>query len=418
MDAIYQVRADSAYGFSRDTRTWGTIDITQPLKTLFSLYQMFEVGLESLGHLYTLNSQYFQADLQNRTGTLQDWLNSKAGVSLPLLTPGLPTLAFDYAHYQSLNAEVGPEAYVCPPNYHYTQDFALEDASDVVVLEGQIGDALRNNVLFCNNGQWVAHKSDPVGVRLMGAGNITRLRGVMDIGCLVFNGIGNVSTYPIKGLTLNKLDVTRDWYSSIMLSLPVSVTGKTVGYVIGGILHWLPPEGYFSDSAIMLSLPNFSVLKTILETRKYYDWDVIGIGDLSTPTSVAKLRNPETFKALLEHESSFIVVVDNPYLEFEHVGLNHGASYGRFHLRDPRDPDSEKPLGPLFNEFGKCISYWPTWEEGEWTFHTEEITRQNFLFSHARWQQQALVNDVKPLVAPNQYRLINAQMTRIKARKK
>lgn len=418
MDAIYQVRADSAYGFSRDTRTWGTIDITQPLKTLFSLYQMFEVGLESLGHLYTLNSQYFQADLQNRTDTLQDWLTSKAGVALPLLTDGLPTLAFEYAHYQSLNADVGPEAYVCPPNYHYTQDFALEDASDVVILEGQLGDTLRNNVLFCNNGQWVSHKSDPVGVRLPGAGNITRMRGVMDIGCLVFNGIGNVATYPIKGLTLNKLDVTRDWYSSIMLSLPVSITGKTVGYVIGGILHWLPPEGYFSDSAIMLSLPNFSVLKTVLETRKYYDWDAIGIGDLSTPTSVAKLRNPETFKALLEHESSFIVVVDNPYLEFEHVGLNHGASYGRFHLRDPRDPDSEKPLGPLFNEFGKCISYWPTWEEGEWTFHTEEITRQSFLFTHARWQQQALVNDVKPLVGSSQYRLINAQMTRIKARKK
>lgn len=418
MDAIYQVRADSAYGYSRDTRTWGLLDVTLPLKTLFNQYHLFEVGLESLGQLYTLNSQYFQASLQNRNESLQSWLNSKAGVALAELKPGLPTLEYSYAHYQSLNANIGPEAYVCPPNYHYTQDFALEDAHDVVVLDSGIGDTLRNNVLFCNNGQWVAHQSDPAGVRLLGAGNITRRRGYLDIGCLVFNDIGSVATFPIKDLTLSKLDTSRDFYSTLMLTLPVSITGKTVAYVIGGILHWLRPEGYFSDRAIMLSLPNFNVTKTVLETRAYYDWDAIGVGDLYTPTAVAKLRNSETFKAMLLHDSSFIVVIDNPYVEFEHVGLNHGASYGRFHLRDPRDPRSEKPLGPLFNEFGKCISYWPTWEEGEWTFHTDEITRPKFLFSNAKWQQQTLVSDALDYAGASPYRMINAEMVRIKGRKK
>jgi hypothetical protein len=159
-------------------------------------------------------------------------------------------------------------------------------------------------------------------------------------------------------------------------------------------------------------------VKTVLETRDYYDWDSIGVGDLSTATLVSRIRNPETMKALLEHESSFIVVVDNPYLEFEHIGINHGASYGRFHLRDPNDIDSEKPLGMLNNEFGKTVSYWPTWQEGEWTFHTTEITRQNYLFSHAKWQNQNAITDVKPIVTPSPYRVINVEMVRIKARKK
>ena len=419
MDAIYQVRADSAYGFSRETRTWGTIDVSQPLNTLFATYHSFEVGLDSLGQLYTLNSQDYKADLQNRTDALQDWLNTKAGVALALLVSGLPKLEFAHAHWQSLNANIGPEAYICPPNYHYTQDFAIEDAHDVVIVNSTDEQAtLRSNALYCVNGQWVPHTPDAVGVRLPGAGNIVRRYGFMDIGCMVFNDIGSVQTIPIKGLTLTKLDTTRDYNSTLMLSLPVSITGKKVGYVIGGILHWLKPEFYFSDKAIMLSLPNFSLLKTVLETREYYDWDSIGVGDVSSPTAVAKIRNPETMKALLEHESSFIVVVDNPYLEFEHVGLDHGASYGRFHLRDPNDPDGEKPLGMLVNDFGKCVSFWPTWEEGEWTFHTAEITRQNYLFTHAKWQNQALVNDVRPLVAPNPYRMINVEMVRIKARKK
>lgn len=149
MDAIYQVRADSAYGFSRESRTWGTIDVSQPLKTLFTLYHTFEVGLESLGQLYTLHSQDYKADLQNRTGTLQDWLTTKAGVALALLTPGLPVLEFVNAHWQSLNANVGPEAYICPPNYHYTQDFAIEDAHDVVIVNStdELSE-LRNNYLI------------------------------------------------------------------------------------------------------------------------------------------------------------------------------------------------------------------------------------------------------------------------------
>lgn len=419
MDAIYQVRGDCAFGFSRDTRTWVAIDVSQPLKTLCGNYHTFEVGLESLGHEFTLFSLYYLGELQQRSDTLQDWLNTKAGVSLALLKDGRPKLEFVEGHYQCLNAPVGPEAYLCPPNYHYSQDFALDDASDMVVLAtGDDRQTLATNALFNINGQWVPHKQDSVGVRLPGAGNIVRRSGQSDIGCWFFDDIGSVETYPMKDLTLTKLDTTRDYHSTLMLSLPTSITGKTVGYVIGGILHWLKPEFYFSDKAIMLSLPNMSLIKTIMETREYYDWEKIGIGDLSTPTSVNALKNPENFKALLQHESSFIVLVDNPYLEFEELGLNHGASYGRFHLRDPNDIDSEKPLGPLFNQFGKCVGYWPTWEDGEWTFHTGELTRPNWLFNRSKWQNQGLVNDAIPIHSYQPYRVINAHMKRVKARKK
>lgn len=419
MDAIYQVRGDIAFGFSRDTRTWATIDVSLPVKTLCNNYHSFEVGLESLGKKYGFKSDYFLNELPQFSGTLQEWLNTKAGVNLPALTNGFPVLEFAQGHYQSLHANIGPEAYLCPPNYHYTQDFAVDDAHDVVVLATSDDQTvLSTNALWNVNGQWVPHKKDAVGVRLPGAGDVVRLSGQFDLGCWFFNDIGSVTTYPMKDLNIDKLDTSLDYYSTLLVNVPESITGKTVGYVIGGILHWLPSKGYYSDKSIMLSLPNFSVVKTIMETRNYYDWEAIGLGELSTPTSVAALRNPENFKAMLQHPSSFLVVIDNPWLEFEEVGLDHGASYGRFHQRDPNDIDSEKPLGPLFNDFGKCIGYWPTWEEGEWTFHTNEITRENLTMTHARWNKQRKVNDAIAIHSAVPYRTINAIMHRVKARKK
>ncbi|QVW55302.1 hypothetical protein pEaSNUABM29_00262 [Erwinia phage pEa_SNUABM_29] len=420
MTTAYQVRADSAFGFSRDTRTWGTIDVTQPLNTLCSNYQLFEVGVSALGTDYTFFNQYHLAELQNRSDTLQDWLNTKAGVAIPTLKPGLPKLEFTSAHYQSINADTPVETHLCPPGYHYTQDFDMADAHDVVVLcDDEWKDKYRNGVLYNINGQWVPHQADSVGVRLTGAGNIVRRANTPDIGCMVFSDLGNVKTYPISGLTMNKLDVTRDYYSTLMLSLPDSITGKTVGYVIGGILHWLPPSGYFSDKAIMLAMPNLNLARLVLETRRYYDWDSIGVGDLSTPTSVQRIRNSETLKALLTHESSFVFTVDNPYVEKETIGVNHNAVWGRFYLKDPNDIDGEKPLGPLINRYGKCVAYWPTWEEGEWVFNTTFFDRENYLLGNARWQNQNLVNDAQAIVGPfGPYGKVFAEMHRFKARKK
>lgn len=420
MTTAYQVRADSAFGFSRDTRTWGAIDVTQPLKTLCNTYQFFEVGLSALGKDYTFFSQYHLAELQNRSDTLQDWVNTKAGTVIPTLKDGLPVLEFVHAHYQSINADEGVETHLCPPGYHYTQDFALDDAHDVVILaDDQWKDKYRNSVLYNINGQWVPHQNDAVGVRLNGAGNIVRRSGKPDIGCLVFHDIGAVKTYPIANLTLNKLDTTRDYYSTLLLSLPDSITGKTVGFVIGGILHWLPPQGYFSDKAIMLSLPNFDVARTVLETRKYYDWDAIGVGDLTTATNVQRIRNPETLKALLNHESSFVFTIDNPYIEREKIGVNHNTVWGRFYLKDPTDPDGKKPLGMLVNRFGKTVAFWPTWEEGEWVFNTSELDRANYVFTNARWQNQNKINDAQAIVGPQgAWQKVYVEMHRFKARKK
>ncbi|QXO09618.1 hypothetical protein pEaSNUABM11_00194 [Erwinia phage pEa_SNUABM_11] len=418
MAAVYQVQADRAFGFNRSTRRWEAVDVSRPLNQLVSDYQTFEVGLESLEHQYTFFSQYHTADLQNRTDTLQDWLATLAGVAIPTLKDGYPTLEFAYAHYQSLFNDFEPEPHLCPPGYHYTQDFAVEDATDVVlVLPDANKEAYRENVLYNIDGQWVSHQSDSVGVRLNGAGKIVQKGHEPGIGCMVFKNIGGVRTYPLSSLTITRLDETRDYYSRLMVSLPEDLTGKTVAYVIGGILHWLPAGFYFSQRAVMLSLPNLNVMKLVHETRDYYDWDSIGVDDLSVPTSTYRILSSATLLALLKHESSFMVVIDTPWLEVDEVPLNLAGSYGRFHLRDSADVDSALPLGMLVNDYGKCVNFWPTWEEGEWTFHTQELDRPQLLATHARWRNQSIVNDARPIVTHRPFRDAQVWMRRLKARK-
>ncbi|MGL5397145.1 MAG: hypothetical protein ACRDBQ_18010 [Shewanella sp.] len=419
MEAIYQISPDHAFGYSKSLRVWEKIDVSKSGKNLYDEYHTFELGITNLGKEFTLHSQDFYNKFAYLTTPIQDWLVANSGQALPQLTEGFPVLEYAHAHYQSIACNAGPEVYLCPPNYHYTQDFAEDDAHDlVIVCKDAVRDKYGKNGLINVNGQWVHSQMDSTGVRLPNAGRLAKRTGYIDVGIWFLNGIGNVNTYPIKGLTLNKLDTSRDYYSSLMISLPETIYGKTVGYVIGGILHWLEPKGYFGDKTIMLSLPNFSLVKTILETREFYDWDVLGAGDMSLPTSVANLRNPENFRRLLEHESSFIFVIDNPFLVEERVGVDHGASYGRFHRRESHIQTPGTELGPLFNEFGKAINYWPIWEDGEWTFHTSEITRENRLFTKGKWHNTSVINDVRPTVAASPFRTINAEMRRLKARKK
>ncbi|EBU9919332.1 hypothetical protein DM676_24870, partial [Salmonella enterica subsp. enterica serovar Weybridge] len=100
-------------------------------------------------------------------------------------------------------------------------------------------------------------------------------------------------------------------------------------------------------------------------------------------------------------------------------GISHNAIWGRFYLKDPTDPDGKKTLGPIFNRIGKCVGYWPTWEEGEWVFNTTFFDRENFLLGNARWYNQNLVNDAQAIVGPfGAWGKPFVEMHRYKARKK
>ncbi|VFR11307.1 hypothetical protein SPFM6_00105 [Salmonella phage SPFM6] len=79
---------------------------------------------------------------------------------------------------------------------------------------------------------------------------------------------------------------------AIMLSLPNLSVAKivletTVGFVIGGILHWLPPQGYFSTtrdyySSLMLTLPDSITGKANIGKVKTYPISGLTMNKLET----------------------------------------------------------------------------------------------------------------------------------------
>lgn len=415
MDAIYQVQNDCAFGYNRGTRIWENVDITQPIKTLLDLYQEIEVGVRDIVNLpYTFFAQRHLSELGNFTGTLQAWFDSKAGKTIPTLEKELPKLEFSRGYYQSLFLDLGIKTHICPPGTHYTQDFALEDAHDVVVEVEEENRALyKDYVLYNVDGFWVPSVVDDVGMRLTGAGKIVQRAGAVSIGCLVLKNIASLKTIPITDEMLYRVDDSLEWTSNLMLKVASGLTGKTVGLVIGGVLRWLKPSQIISHTACTFSLPNFNLLKQLFMSAKHFDWDDLGLGDFASPTSVAKLRNGETLRTLLKHESSFLVVVDTPYLEISNDYVNHTAVPGRFHYYDK---DADKTLGVLLNDYGKCVDFWPIWEEGEWTFYTNELSNPNYAAFTSKWQSHHNVNDAKQHLAP--YHKPYLIMNQYRARKK
>ena len=418
MSIAYQVQPDQAIGYHRTKRIWEKVDVTQTLPVLLNAYHTLEIGVTALIKNYTFHPEQHLAELAGQTGTLQEWFDSIAGTALFTLTDGFPVLTFKDMHFQSIYADFRVKAHLCPPGYHFTQPFSYDDADDVVLeMRPEHQMAYGTGALYFIDGQPVPHKLDGAGVRLMGAGKIARRAKCSNLSCMVFKDIGALSTHPMKDIEVVKLDTTRDWYSTLLMRSPKGLTGRTAAIVIGGILRWICPRDYINENTLRITLPNYQLAQQLLEMRDYYDWDDIGLGDLSTPTSVSALRNPEMFLALLKHESSFLVLIDNPYLELSYVAVNHANSYGVFNLQEPDDPDAKRPIGPLINSFGKVVDYWPTFEEGRWCFETREYARPMWLMEQARWHKQHLVNDAQPSTEEN-WREAKVEMLRIRARVK
>lgn len=415
MQAVYQVKTDSAIGYNRVTRSWESVNITLPIQTVLNQYFISEIGVvdaDTDGSEYTFFPQYHRAELANFSGTLQDWFATKAGIRIETLKKGLPELKFESVHYQALDYSIVPKTHLCPPNVHFTQDFAVEDASDIIIeLDKENRKLYADTAIYNVGGMWVPHEVVPEGIRLPDAGRIAKRCGEVSLGMWVFDKVGKVTTKNITEEMLFKLDTTRDWYSNILVKSPVNLFGKSVALVIGGCLIWLKHDQIISETTLNISLTNLDLLNRLLITRQYYDWDDIGLGDFEAGASVSLIRNPETLKALLLHYSSFLVYIDNPYLEFEDRGVDATGPVGKFYVRDK---EGDIPMGMLRHADGRCIHYWPIWEEGEWSLHTSEKQMAQYLYTTSKWHNHGRVNDAKINLEP--WKKPDVKMVQIKAR--
>lgn len=418
MKAPYTVQSEHAYGFNRSTLLWESVDVSEPINLLLGDYQTLEIGVESLEKHYTFFPEYHLAELMNHMGTLQSWFDTKAGIAFPDLKDGYPSLEFAYGHYQSLfvNRQVGYK--LCPPNTNPDASFVIDDADDVIIEAGDDIKEYNDWMLYNVGGAWVRSFSDSWGVRLVGAGGVLQRLNSRDISMFDFKGIGKVITHPITEATVSRVQDTHTWYSNIIVNAGEDLTNKSVGVVIGGILHWIKSKQIIGSETVMLSLSDINMLDYLQYQSNTWDWGDIGLPKLDETINVKDLIASDTLYKLVTHKSSFVVVIDNPYLEFESFALNRTFTRGRYGLKDPTDPDSKKPLGYLVNTVGQSIYYWPMWEEGCWVCHTKERATPRLVSRSVKWQKQNLINAQRTIPDPVAWDEPYPFMVRIRARKK
>lgn len=418
MKAGYTAQPEHAYGFERNLQTWGKVDISQPINLLLKTYHEIEVGVETMGREYTLYSKLFLSELMNFQGTLQQWLDTKEGIALPQLKDGYPVLEFVEGRYQSLYCTLDVSYQFCPPNYNPNASFAMEQADDIIINPKDNHKEWLDWMLYNVGGAWVRSVNDPWGIRLVGAGGILQRLNSQDVSFYDFKPIGKVSFEDITETKIVKVSDDHSWYTNLQVGINEDLTGKTVGIVIGGVLTWIPAKQINGSNTFTVNLSNYALINNLQYQANTWDWTEIGLNPLAETNKVADVINDETLHKLLIHKSTFVVLVDNPYLEFEKLQVSNVGSYRRFYHFDSNDIDSKKPLGYLVNIHNHGVYYWPTWEEGRWCFHTKQRATPKLVSRSVKWHKDKLINDQRTIADLVAWDDAYLTMVRIKARKK
>lgn len=417
MKASYQVVPEKVIGYTLSTKSWEVVTLPDSNFGLFMQnYHILEIAvLDVVGNELTFYPYKHADALLDYKGSLQVWFDSIAGTALHTFDQGHPELEFATSHYQPLSITDEHTIGLAPPNTHPSQDFAIDDARDLVLqTTDERIEQYNSSLLYSVDGLWVRDVAESYGIRLMGGGDIIRHGSGGNVSALVFNDIGKVETHDLTESMVFKIDTKQSYYTALTIKTPVSISGKTVGLVLAGKLFWIKLEDYLSDTSIRFSLANVDILSLLMETRDRYDWDVLGLGDFSSPTHVARIRSDSVISGLFNHISSFLVIVDNPYIEHEATPIATRGATGRWHITDV---GGKQTLGYLVNQLGTLVDYWPTWDKGVWTLYTKEYDFKHYLHLHAKWQKQTIINDAiaiheQPYLAPH------LTMFNLKARKK
>lgn len=417
MNASYQVVPEKVIGFTAVDKRWEVASLpSNNFGQFMQDYHILEIAvLDVIGNELTFYPYKHAAELLHFTGSLQQWFDTKAGIAIPTLKPGHPTLEFSSSHFQPLTISSEVTIGLAPHNTHPSQDFAIDDARDIVL---QVSDdkiqRYNSNLLYCVDGIWVRDLAESYGIRLMGGGDIVRHGSGGNVSALVLNDIGDVTTYDINKDVVFKVDTDQSYYTSLTIKTPVSITGKTVGLVFAGKLFWIDAERYFSDTSVGITFTNEDILAHIMDTADRFDWDVLGLGDFSSPTHVSRIRSDTVMEILFDHISTFLVIIDNDYVERAYQPIATRGAVGRWHVNDK---NGTLVLGHIVNQLGNLVDYWPRWDKGVWTFYTKAYDFKRYLLNYSKWHKQTIINDAiaiheQPYVAPM------LTMCNLKARKK
>ena len=392
------------------TGEWLRVDILDmPLNAVYDNYRAIEIGIHGYnGKAYTLDLYRYESELRHLTITFRQWFGTIADRSLVLKTGSLALKLAD-ANYLPGNI-CFKTCRLAKRDYHPSIAVPADDYDDVVVTHDKVSPEYFHDYTLCSvAGYYVRSTWHNYGMRLLGAGDVVRRANDTSLGVLNFERIGKIKKIPIRKTMVAKVDDQLSYYNSLTINAGVSLTNKTVGIVIGGYLHLL--DGVvkvISDRTVMLSLMSLPIIERVLASKDHLDLSVFGVDTIDINAIVNRIRSEDAILSYLTHEHSFLVVIDNPYMFKADVLPDTVNMPGKmFH-------DADAILGPLYDQRGKCIDYYPTITYGKWELHTDRDAVLNYKMQSTSWQKEIRINDA--LVGNNRYDLLQPTMRLFKAR--
>lgn len=287
---------------------------TKTLPTTFS-----ELRIVVQDSLYAAEVTIDMADYVNAfiafTGTIQQWLTSKA--SVPLKTSNtVPGTEYRYVTTQDIQYKWFT---LFPGDARLTEDrqahLDTASAPDIRVMktDGTAVDypALAERSLWTINGHLVRAVADAKALYLLNAGRHFNVNDNIHVSSLNFNTVSKLKTY-----TLAKEDIDfeeHDTYNFLHIRTPVSMKGKTVWMSIGGRLYLNDVVSPVSERAMSINTTKVDWFTRIFDSKALIDLssvidkerEVVGKNFFSTK---------EFWEALLTDPSTFLIVLDNPNL--------------------------------------------------------------------------------------------------------
>lgn len=371
----------------------GWTDVTlggMPLHRIYSTYSSVILRVYD-----TINDQNGFIDLyqlpivtRSTPQTLNNYLAIAAGLTITLaeedLIKGKKYVPFYYAtawdyRLKGFNNLFHPDTELLP-----------DQKVDVLLYHPKVTDyrRLQNNALFTVNG--LIHRSDisDVGVVLyQGGRTITRFNDNR-VGVLDFSTIGEFEILPIEDNMIKAVSPEIGFNDVVYFDLPVSLEGKTIFIVLGGVLHALDNVlDVVGSNRVKINFKHHNLLDQFYNTYKVLDLSSLPLTrdvNVEDQFVTAEFSQDEFIRAFLKLSQTFFVVIDATGISVQRKKLNYTDQPGIYRHFEEQQPDLPVQIGTGF-----ISEYNIKEQDGFWVLSLPHGTTNNYV-----WKTTTAVDEV------------------------
>lgn len=291
----------------------------------------------------------------DRSVSINEWLSSIGSTALP--TRETPyTITTDLVK-QSCILSTDMRIQFVNITGQWNEDMTDDMLVDVSLVKSDLDyQELFDHCLFSVNGLLHLADVNEEGIYINDAATSIKLENKIQLSALSFHGIGSIQTIPI---TLDLIDrgVYSNYRDGFTLKMPYDISDKTVMLSIAGHLHYNNDcYSVTGDNTIFVDWSKVPIAERHYDGRYKIDWsDFISVAERAGMiddmilTDLAK-NDDDAILAILQMSQTFIILVDNQDLFYEHRYLEKTGLPGRY-------LSNIAPIGPIQTTDGYLNPY-------------------------------------------------------------